>query len=324
MKQIANNNKLAEISKSWIPIDNDWVEEWITRRSIYPFATKATFKRLEKEGWFKLIKDGWKDRPQNEREMKRAQKDPKYVIYSFSEVIFKEKETYRRFKIPCAICGKIKIIKIIFRRGEIEYPEGFLFCENCFNKIKLNEYEKYYKGTEADNYLLGENGKIKIDFLPYHQSRHPGHGTIRRQYIEALREVMGLTPLVSVGELRLREIVKEIFPKEEVYFNDRSVLFPFELDIFLPKLKLAFEYQGKQHFAPVTLGGISKEKAEEKFKEQQKIDELKRNLCKHKGIILIEVRYDEPLSKKYIFKKIKKGIEKQIEKSSNREFVKHI
>ena len=74
----------------------------------------------------------------------------------------------------------------------------------------------------------------------------------------------------------------------------------------MPRKKLAFEYQGEQHFKSITFGG-NEDEANNKFKEQQDRDRLKRDLCKKRGIKLIEVRYDEPLDEKYLVGKI--GIE---------------
>jgi hypothetical protein len=63
-----------------------------------------------------------------------------------------------------------------------------------------------------------------------------------------------------------------------------------ELDIFLPKEQLAFEYQGEQHFRDVYgLGNHSERIQKDKEKEEQ---------CRLKGIILIKIPYwwDKTLS----------------------------
>jgi len=58
-----------------------------------------------------------------------------------------------------------------------------------------------------------------------------------------------------------------------------------ELDIFLPSLNMAFEYQGQHHYRFHFLFGSPQ------MARQLERDEEKRRLCKGKGISLIEVPY---------------------------------
>jgi hypothetical protein len=62
------------------------------------------------------------------------------------------------------------------------------------------------------------------------------------------------------------------------------------------------EYNGVQHYRPVKFGKtMSEQTAEHNFKEQQKRDQALKEVCKEKGIILIEID-----GRKYINLKIKK------------------
>jgi hypothetical protein len=69
-----------------------------------------------------------------------------------------------------------------------------------------------------------------------------------------------------------------VHPKLQSKFG-RPVL----LDIYLPNLNLAFEYQGEQHYADVFRF------APHKYYAQR--DEQKRKLCKMEGITLIEIPF---------------------------------
>lgn len=61
---------------------------------------------------------------------------------------------------------------------------------------------------------------------------------------------------ISKKQLKLLEFIQEIYSNEtDIYVSylHPDLLFleskkPMELDIYLPSLKLAFEYQGEQHF----------------------------------------------------------------------------
>jgi hypothetical protein len=65
---------------------------------------------------------------------------------------------------------------------------------------------------------------------------------------------------------------------------------PQRLDLFIPDLKLAVEYQGEQHFMPIEVFG-----GEEGFQERKENDERKWKLCEANGINLEYINYDEDL-----------------------------
>lgn len=60
-------------------------------------------------------------------------------------------------------------------------------------------------------------------------------------------------------------------------------------DFFIPYLNLYIEYNGAQHYKPVTFGGISLEKAKEKLKKQIERDNILRVYCKENNINLLEI-----------------------------------
>ena len=70
----------------------------------------------------------------------------------------------------------------------------------------------------------------------------------------------------------------------------------------MPLRKLAFEYQGKQHFEPVDFFG-----GEKAFKCTQKRDQEKKEKCRMEGVALIEWHYDEPINSEVLEWKLKKN-----------------
>ena len=95
-------------------------------------------------------------------------------------------------------------------------------------------------------------------------------------------------------------IVEDIFENYECERHCRpNFLEGLEIDIYIPELKLGFEYNGIQHYKPVEHWG-----GEESLKKQQARDKRKQQLCDQNDVKLIIIKYDEQLSKDLILSKI--------------------
>lgn len=85
-----------------------------------------------------------------------------------------------------------------------------------------------------------------------------------------------------------------------------------EIDIWVPYLKLAIEYDGEQHFMPVSFGGISLDRAKKKLKSTKYNDKLKNKLIKeHPDEIqyFIRFNYKHKITEEYVKKQlIKHGV----------------
>ncbi|MBP6964872.1 MAG: hypothetical protein KBC96_10750 [Armatimonadetes bacterium] len=99
-----------------------------------------------------------------------------------------------------------------------------------------------------------------------------------------------------VSETQLFYIVKRMFSEHEVLFHHRpDWLDGLEMDVYIPCLKIGFEYQGAQHFHPVEFWGGRKA-----LEQVQRRDLRKVQLCALRGVKLIVVDYREPLSEDHI------------------------
>lgn len=76
-------------------------------------------------------------------------------------------------------------------------------------------------------------------------------------------------------EVWLEEQLTKSYPNLEIKYNDRKEI-GYELDIYVPSLKLAFELNGIFHYVPVF--------SETKLLKTKQRDELKYNLCHDKEI----------------------------------------
>ena len=67
---------------------------------------------------------------------------------------------------------------------------------------------------------------------------------------------------------------------------------PLRFDFYLPEYNVAIEYQGQQHYEPVSaFGGL------DNFLECQIRDEIKRQYCYENNIVLLEIAYNQDIEK---------------------------
>ena len=63
---------------------------------------------------------------------------------------------------------------------------------------------------------------------------------LNRQSLKIIKSIKK----ISKGEIKLRELIKEIFPNCEFQFS----IFNYAIDIAIPEYKIAIEYDGYYHF----------------------------------------------------------------------------
>ena len=218
----------------------------------------------------------------------------------------------------CKICGK-------------KY-----FCE-CFEKsIKI--YQKKLDGvrgpgTFESNFIeTTKEMQIKPNICHFCTDRIPKHIYCHSMYGSKIKTIYG----AYIDNLKIKETISDRdaenkiredlnYPKigekwiNETYlyniirliFSEFSVLREASpdwlnkqrLDIFIPELSLAIEYQGEQHFKPVTIFG-----GEEGFKRNKERDLLKKKLCLKNKVKLIYFNYNEELTEENVMKKLKSFI----------------
>lgn len=103
-----------------------------------------------------------------------------------------------------------------------------------------------------------------------------------------------------VSETLLYQIIALIFPDREIIRHHRpDWLEGLELDIYIPSLQLGIEYQGQQHYQPISIWG-----GKGALIALQERDERKRKLCQALEITLMEVDFTEPLTNEHIRKRL--------------------
>jgi len=91
------------------------------------------------------------------------------------------------------------------------------------------------------------------------------------------------------SENEIYAFLKDLFADYEAYQHfSPEWLSPKHLDVYIPHLQFAIEYQGKQHYEPVEIFG-----GEDTFRQVQVRDKIKAKLCKDNNVKLLCIRYDD-------------------------------
>ena len=148
--------------------------------------------------------------------------------------------------------------------------------------------------------------RIDYDENARHQDALRGAQTQRRRVERVLstkienivRQELGFRRVGEgwASETLVFHIVRQLLPDVEILRHFRPPwLNGLELDIYVPSLHLAVEYQGQQHFHAIPAWGGAQALA-----DQQERDARKANLCSGLGIRLVYVDYRDPLTRDFI------------------------
>ena len=216
----------------------------------------------------------------------------------------------------CKTCGKI------FYEKYSKYSNGEFCCHSCANrysskfanseenkKLKSLKLREYYKDSSNKRLYqpLSKEQKEKISKSIYNRHKHvtltcPECGkqftvtetqATKRKYCsgscrnKATNKYKNGT--VSKAENLLKKAISTHFPLLSVKYNDREELNGLELDVYIPSLKYAVEWNGIFHYVDVS----------GKLKSIQSRDIKKKELCAEKGICLRVIK-DLKSSKKEI------------------------
>lgn len=142
--------------------------------------------------------------------------------------------------------------------------------------------EDFYRKSDAGNIFLDTADEIF------------------REAENILREQHGLPKIGEgwISEMQLFRLIKKIFSSAQHHATP-DWLTPQHLDVFVPSQKLAFEYQGRQHFESIEFFG-----GEEALKMNKKRDNRKKRKCKQNQVRLIYWRYDEKINRATLSKKL--------------------
>ena len=182
-------------------------------------------------------------------------------------------------------------------------------CPRCGNRYKpsTEEFIEKAKSVHGDYYdyseveYINEHTPVKIfckDCQKYFWKKPSAH-LYGKQGCIFCKE--------TSGEREVRVWLENHFILFSKYqkFEGLKNINDLNVDFYLPDFNLAIEYQGGQHYKPVQFRGISKERAEQNFKETLARDKIKEEYFKNSDTNLLCIHYKD-------YKKIDEILEKVI------------
>jgi len=167
-----------------------------------------------------------------------------------------------------------------------DVPKKGIRCQLCY-KIPFDRYDKLISnngGTLITKESEYKDTKSKIKYLCKHNHECETQGS------NLLQKYTCLQCNSSISERTCRIILEYLykvkFPKNRDYINPKTQKY-IEIDGYNKELKIAFEYNGRQHYERVECW-----QTEEEFKNQQERDIYLVNLCIRDNIIPFTVNYE--------------------------------
>lgn len=199
---------------------------------------------------------------------------------------------------------RTKIIIICKKHGEfLQAPNDHIQghgCVKCGNKLSISclflSTEDFI--TKAN---LRHNNKYDYSKVNYKSTYEkvtimcPKHGEFKQRPNSHLNGsgCPNCPAITSSGHKELLEFMSLL--NNEIIENEKTIIAPYELDIYVPSIKLGIEYDGLYWHS----AGTIEEDVKKKHKQSNKA-----NICNLNDIRLIQIREDEWLNKREIVKSI--------------------
>lgn len=202
--------------------------------------------------------------------------------YDYSKIKFKSLNN----KVDI-ICPEHGIFKQTFQ-AHIHFKNG---CPKCFGNKKYTEEEiiNNARSIHGDKYDYSKielkNVDTKISIIC------PDHGKFYQTPYNHINNKQGCPACAtSQGERLIEQYLQNLninYIKEYRFKDCKNIrILPF--DFYLPKQNIAIEFDGIQHFKPITFFGGDKG-----FNLTQQNDNIKNNYCNKNNIKLIRIKYNE-------------------------------
>jgi hypothetical protein len=183
-------------------------------------------------------------------------------------------------------------------------------CEVCTGRVPKHYYcHEMYGSPFAQVY----GAWIKAELVRQGHIRGTNGISLRKLWNEAENKIRLIVGVPQIGEKFVSETI--LFKTVAYLLKEHEVIHHYradwlarqELDIFVPSLNLAIEYQGEQHFIPIDAWG-----GDDALEKTQQRDEEKRRRCESKGIKLLYFDHTMELSEKLVARRLEEILAEQI------------
>jgi hypothetical protein len=227
--------------------------EWTTQREDVKSKTKEKC----------LIKYGFENPMQNEKIKEKAIKNRNF-----------EKESITRKHKLIDEYGVDNISKCQHIKKKLS-EKSYYKSEEC--RIKLENFSNKKRKEKFDNYVGYKKGKIELFCIKCNKNFHTTNSLYNHRKNSGL-EICTICNSIGVqysnSEKKLYEFIKDNY-KGNIITSSRKIIDPYQLDIFIPELNIAFEYNGIYWHSS-------------KFKDKN-YHKMKSELCKEKDIFLFHI-----------------------------------
>ena len=203
-------------------------------------------------------------------------------IYDYSKVIYTTAES--KVIINCNIHGE-------FSQSPHTHLKGS-GCPECGNlltssKLRLNTEDFIKRSIEIHNNKYNYSKSIYTKGLDKICIICPDHGEFWQKATTHLQG-KGCPKCTLKSQTKLYDKLKNDFSSEEILWEaSPEWLGTQRFDIYFPKYNIAVEYNGKQHYEPLTMFG-----GNEFFILQQSRVINKRDKCINNNCLLLEIKYN--------------------------------
>lgn len=188
------------------------------------------------------------------------------------------KYKWRKIQMTCPVCKNSFTIKnntyTYYKKQNRSQDKIFYCSRKCAGESQKNESSKQYNiSCDYCGATCTRTGlQMRISSL------HFCNGSCRASYFAKHNKLGGQRSLL---EEKIDQHIKAKFPNLQYKVNDRDELNGFELDFYIPALRLGIEINGPAHYKPIY--------GDESLLKVQKHDLIKQKMCDTKQIRLITI-----------------------------------
>lgn len=203
-------------------------------------------------------------------------------IQDIIETMFEDLEE-NPYALPQHYCDKVSA------RNALNYLRQQLYMSNDdIVRYLVEHYGSYSLVSRSEKYwrYFHEVG-LRCEYLP-REAEELLNVKLNRKYVDSLD--MRVYDEKWKSEYELYLLVKKYFPDAMIHYTAHWLGMQ-HLDIFIPSLNLAFEYQGEQHYSSLDYFG-----GKEAYEERVRLDREKKKLCELNKVFLFDWHYLTPIT----------------------------